>query len=137
MRRGWSVVAVAVLGATACGGEKSAAAKPDGMLTGEWRSTSVEQKAAPPAPLVAADRVNLLFLSGGRVFASARCNTVSAPYSVEDGRLVMTDPAMTIKTTATALDDGRIGDTITVENTASQKTLGATVARDGGVEIRF
>lgn len=62
------------------------------------------------------------------------------PIAVHRGQRVMltvTDPAMTIKTTATALDDGRIGDMITVENTASQKTLRATVARDGGVEIRF
>jgi flagellar basal body P-ring formation protein FlgA len=62
------------------------------------------------------------------------------PISVHRGQRVMltvTDPQMTIKTTATALDDGRIGDTITVENAASQKTLRATVARDGGVEIRF
>ena len=62
------------------------------------------------------------------------------PISVHRGQRVMltlTDPDMTIKTTATALDDGRVGDTITVENTASQKTLQATVARDGGVEIKF
>lgn len=62
------------------------------------------------------------------------------PISVHRGQKVMltlTDPEMTIKTTATALDDGRVGDTITVENTGSQKTLRATVARDGGVEINF
>jgi flagella basal body P-ring formation protein FlgA len=62
------------------------------------------------------------------------------PISVHRGQRVMltlTDSEMTIKTTATAMDDGRVGDTITVENTDSQKTLRATVARDGGVEIRF
>ena len=62
------------------------------------------------------------------------------PISVHRGQRVMltlTDPEMTIKATATALDDGRVGDTITVQNTDSQKTLRATVARDGGVEIRF
>jgi flagellar basal body P-ring formation protein FlgA len=62
------------------------------------------------------------------------------PISVHRGQRVMltlTDPEMTIKTTATALDDGRVGDTITVQNADSQKTLRATVARDGGVEIRF
>jgi flagella basal body P-ring formation protein FlgA len=51
--------------------------------------------------------------------------------------LTLTDPEMTIKTTATALDDGRVGDTITVQNADSQKTLRATVSRDGGVEIKF
>ena len=62
------------------------------------------------------------------------------PIAVHRGQRVMltlTDPEMTIKTTATALDDGRVGDTITVENADSQKTLRATVARDGGVEINF
>ena len=62
------------------------------------------------------------------------------PISVHRGQKVMltlTDPEMIIKTTATALDDGRVGDTITVQNADSQKTLRATVARDGGVEIRF
>jgi flagella basal body P-ring formation protein FlgA len=62
------------------------------------------------------------------------------PIAVHRGQQVMltlTDPVMTIKTTATALDDGRVGDTITVENTETQKTLRATVARDGGVEINF
>ena len=62
------------------------------------------------------------------------------PIAVHRGQkviLTLTDPEMTIKTTATALDDGRVGDTITVVNADSQKTLRATVAHDGGVEIRF
>jgi flagellar basal body P-ring formation protein FlgA len=62
------------------------------------------------------------------------------PISVHRGQKVMltlSDPEMVIKTTATALDDGRVGDTITVQNADTQKTLRATVARDGGVEIRF
>lgn len=62
------------------------------------------------------------------------------PISVHRGQrvtLTLNDPVMTIKATATALDDGRVGDTITVQNTDSQKTLRATVARDGGVEINF
>lgn len=62
------------------------------------------------------------------------------PIAVHRGQrvaLTLTDPVMTIKTTATALDDGRVGDTITVQNADSQKTLRATVARDGGVEINF
>jgi flagella basal body P-ring formation protein FlgA len=62
------------------------------------------------------------------------------PISVHRGQKVMltlSDREMTIKTTATALDDGRVGDSINVENTVSQKTLRATVARDGGVEIKF
>jgi len=62
------------------------------------------------------------------------------PIAVHRGQKVMltlNDPEMTIKTTATAMDDGRVGDTITVQNADSQKTLRATIARDGGVEINF
>jgi flagellar basal body P-ring formation protein FlgA len=62
------------------------------------------------------------------------------PIAVRRGQkvvLTLTDTDMTIKTTATALDDGRVGDTITVENADSQKTFRATVSRDGGVEINF
>ncbi|HYM73670.1 MAG TPA: flagellar basal body P-ring formation chaperone FlgA [Stellaceae bacterium] len=62
------------------------------------------------------------------------------PIAVKRGQKVMltlTDPGMTIKTTAVALEDGRVGDNISVQNPDSQKTLHATVARDGGVEIRF
>ena len=51
--------------------------------------------------------------------------------------LTLNDHEMTIKTTATALEDGRVGDSISVENQESQKTVRATVGRDGGVEINF
>jgi flagella basal body P-ring formation protein FlgA len=62
------------------------------------------------------------------------------PIVVRRGQKVvftLSDPEMTIKATATALEDGRVGDNISVENTESKKTLRATVARDGGVEIKF
>jgi flagella basal body P-ring formation protein FlgA len=62
------------------------------------------------------------------------------PVSVHRGQrvtLTLSDASMTIKASATALDDGRIGDTISVQNTESRKTLRATVSRDGGVEIKF
>lgn len=62
------------------------------------------------------------------------------PVAVHRGQKVMltlNDQEMTIKTTATALEDGRVGDSISVENQESQKTVRATVARDGSVEINF
>ncbi|MBV8778192.1 MAG: flagellar basal body P-ring formation protein FlgA [Alphaproteobacteria bacterium] len=62
------------------------------------------------------------------------------PIAVHRGQKVMltlTDPEMTIKATAVALEDGRVGDSISVQNSESQKTVRATVARDGGVEINF
>jgi flagella basal body P-ring formation protein FlgA len=62
------------------------------------------------------------------------------PIAVHRGDKVMLtliDPEMTIKATALAMEDGRVGDSITVQNSESQKTLRATVARDGGVEIKF
>lgn len=62
------------------------------------------------------------------------------PIAVHRGQkivLTLTDPEMTLKTTAVAMEDGRVGDSITVENAETQKTLRATVARDGGVEVKF
>jgi flagella basal body P-ring formation protein FlgA len=62
------------------------------------------------------------------------------PIAVRRGQnvvLTLIDASMTLKTTATAMEDGRVGDSISVQNAASQKTLRATVSRDGGVEIKF
>lgn len=62
------------------------------------------------------------------------------PISVHRGQnivLTLTDQSMTLKTTAMAMEDGRVGDSISVQNPATQKTLRATVSRDGGVEIKF
>ncbi len=62
------------------------------------------------------------------------------PIAVHRGQnvvLTLTDQSMTLKTTALAMEDGRVGDSISVQNTASQRTLRATVSRDGGVEIKF
>ena len=83
-------------GATACGGEDSAA-QAGGGLAGEWRSVSVEQRTPPPAPLVAPKQLNLLVLASGRVIASARCNTVSGSFQVEGDRFVMGEPATTMQ----------------------------------------
>jgi flagellar basal body P-ring formation protein FlgA len=66
--------------------------------------------------------------------------SLDLPISVRRGQkvvLTLTDAAMTIKATALALEDGRVGDSISVQNAETQKTLRATVARDGGVEISF
>jgi flagellar basal body P-ring formation protein FlgA len=51
--------------------------------------------------------------------------------------LTLTDSAMTIKATAVALEDGRVGESIAVENPDSKKTMHATVAKDGTVEMKF
>jgi flagellar basal body P-ring formation protein FlgA len=62
------------------------------------------------------------------------------PIAVHRGQnvvLTLTDRSMTLKTTALAMEDGRVGDSISVQNPESQKSLRATVSRDGGVEIRF
>jgi len=62
------------------------------------------------------------------------------PVAVHRGQKVVVtlrDPSMMIRTTALALEDGRVGDSISVQNPETQKTLRATVASDGGVELRF
>jgi flagellar basal body P-ring formation protein FlgA len=65
---------------------------------------------------------------------------LESPLVVRRGQkvlLTLTASTMTIKTPALALEDGRIGDSIEVENPESQKTLRATVLSDGDVEVRF
>jgi len=51
--------------------------------------------------------------------------------------LTLTASTMIIKTTALALEDGRVGDSIALENPDTRKTLHATVADDGTVEMKF
>jgi len=62
------------------------------------------------------------------------------PIAVHRGQkvvLTLEDNAMTIKAMAIALEDGRVGQSITVQNPDSKKTLRATVADDGSVDIKF
>ncbi len=51
--------------------------------------------------------------------------------------LTLSASTMTIKTPARALEDGRTGDSIEVENPDSKKTMRATVLSDGSVEMKF
>jgi flagella basal body P-ring formation protein FlgA len=51
--------------------------------------------------------------------------------------LTLRDSAMTIRTGVIALEDGRLGDRILVENPDSKKTVRAAVADTGAVEIRY
>ncbi len=51
--------------------------------------------------------------------------------------LTLTANTMTIRAPALALEDGRIGESIEVENPDSQKTMRATVLSDGSVEMKF
>jgi flagella basal body P-ring formation protein FlgA len=62
------------------------------------------------------------------------------PVTVRRGQrvvLTLTDRTMTIRATAVAMEDGRIGDNIAVQNPETRKMLHATVDRDGGVELKF
>jgi flagella basal body P-ring formation protein FlgA len=72
--------------------------------------------------------------------APVRTPLLDLPVAVHRGQKVMLtlrDPMMTIKATAVALQDGRVGDSIAVQNPETRKTLHATVDRDGGVELKF
>jgi flagella basal body P-ring formation protein FlgA len=51
--------------------------------------------------------------------------------------LTLTDGDMVVRSSAVAMEDGRIGDSIEVKNASSQKVVRATVAADGSVEINF
>ena len=51
--------------------------------------------------------------------------------------LALFDGGITIRTSVVAMEDGRVGDRITVENSDSKKTVRATVADSGAVELHF
>jgi flagella basal body P-ring formation protein FlgA len=65
---------------------------------------------------------------------------LEAPVVVHRGQkvlLTVSDSTMTIRAPALALEDGRIGESIEVENPDSKKTMRATVVDDGSVEMKF
>jgi flagellar basal body P-ring formation protein FlgA len=65
---------------------------------------------------------------------------LEAPVVVHRGQkvlLTLSDSTMTILAPALALEDGRVGESIEVENPDSKKTMRATVTDDGSVEMRF
>jgi flagella basal body P-ring formation protein FlgA len=51
--------------------------------------------------------------------------------------VTLTASTMIIRATAVALEDGRAGENITVENPDSKKKMHATVVEDGSVELNF
>ena len=51
--------------------------------------------------------------------------------------LTLLDSVVTIRTTVVAMEDGRAGDSILVENPDSKKTVRAMVSGAGGVEMRL
>jgi len=109
------------------------------------------------ADLLTSARVDMFASSGGLVTEAARAEGkilrvgllagapilspfLEMPVVVHRGQrvlLTLTDASMIIRATALALEDGRIGESIRVENPDTNKTLQATVAGDGTVEIKF
>jgi flagellar basal body P-ring formation protein FlgA len=75
-------------------------------------------------------------IAGSPIFATA----VEDPLVVHRGQkvlLTLTDGTMVIRDSVVALEDGRVGDSIAMQNPESQKVIHATVAGDGTAEIRF
>jgi flagellar basal body P-ring formation protein FlgA len=75
-------------------------------------------------------------MAGAPILASF----LAAPVVIRRGDkvlLTLRDPTMVIRASVLALEDGRIGDRIAVQNVESEKVLHATVTGDGSVEIRF
>jgi flagellar basal body P-ring formation protein FlgA len=65
---------------------------------------------------------------------------LEAPVVIHRGQkvlLTLNADTMTIRTPALALEDGRVGQSIEVENPDSKKTIRATVVDDGSVEMHF
>jgi flagellar basal body P-ring formation protein FlgA len=65
---------------------------------------------------------------------------LEAPVVIHRGQkvlLTLNADTMTLRTPALALEDGRVGQSIEVENPDSKKTVRATVVDDGSVEMHF
>jgi flagella basal body P-ring formation protein FlgA len=115
---------------------------PNTALTADDLSRGrVDMFASPGAPITDPARVEgktlqVGLLAGAPILASF----LKAPLVVHRGEkvlLTLTDKTMVVRDTAVALDDGRIGDTIAVQNPESRKIVHATVDRDGTVAVRF
>lgn len=115
---------------------------PNTVLTAAQLTSGRADQLASSAGLITDPRqaegkvLRVGLMAGNPVLSSL----LDQPISIHRGQnvvLTLIDHSMTLKTTALAKEDGRVGDNITVENPASQKTLRATVSRDGGVEIKF
>jgi len=77
---------------------------------------------------------------GGGTGAPILASFLQQPLVVRRGEKVLmtlTDGDMEVRSTALAMEDGRVGDSIQVKNASSQKIVRATVAEDGTVEINF
>jgi len=115
---------------------------PNTVLTATQLTSGRADQLASSAGLIidprqAEGRVLRVGLMAGNPVLSSLIDQPIAVHRGQNVVLTLIDHSMTLKTTATAKEDGRVGDNITVENPASQKTLRATVSRDGGVEIKF
>ncbi|HXP31689.1 MAG TPA: flagellar basal body P-ring formation chaperone FlgA [Stellaceae bacterium] len=69
-----------------------------------------------------------------------RTQLLDLPIAVHRGQkvvLMLEDSIMTIKAIAVALEDGRVGQSIMLQNPESKKTIRATVAGDGTAEMKF
>jgi flagellar basal body P-ring formation protein FlgA len=115
---------------------------PNTTLSGAQLTSGRVDQLASSAGLITDPRqaqgkvLRIGLMAGNPVLSSL----LDLPISVRRGQnvvLTLTTQSMTLKTTAMAMEDGRVGDSISVQNPATQKTLHATVSRDGGVEIKF
>jgi flagellar basal body P-ring formation protein FlgA len=106
---------------------------------------------------LAMGRVDLLTANGGyltdpveaegrilrvniRAGAPIPASLLAQPLLVHRGEtvvLTLQDNGITIRTNVVALQDGRAGESILVQNPESRKDLRATVSSAGGVEMRF
>jgi flagellar basal body P-ring formation protein FlgA len=127
-----------------------------------WVDAVVASVNLPPNTKLTADhvtrgRVDMFGNNGGLVTDSAQVQGkilrvgliagapllspfLELPVIVHRGQkvvLTLTASTMTIKTTALALEDGRAGESIALENAETKKTMRATVADDGNVEMNF
>lgn len=111
------------------------------LTAGDLTRGRVDMYASPGRLMTDRARVEGRLLQVGLMAGAPILKSfLKAPLVVHRGEkvlLTLTDRTMTVRDTAIALDDGRIGDSIAVRNPESGKIVQATVARDGTVAVKF
>lgn len=115
---------------------------PETKLTADLLSRRrVDMYAAGGALVTDPDRIEGKILRVGLMAgAPILASLLENPIVIHRGQrvlLTLSDGTMMIRDSVVALEDGRVGDTITMRNPESQKVIQATVAGDGSAEIRF
>lgn len=111
------------------------------LTAGDLARGRVDMFASPGGLMTERARAQGRILQVGLMAGAAILKSfLKVPLVVHRGEkvlLTLTDGTMSIRDTAVALGDGRVGDRIAVRNPESGKIVQATVAGDGTVAVKF